>query len=174
MHLDAMHETGDVSTDEVAYWRSLLHIIEGEYDFALQVPKPSKFMRPRFEFLQALALAKQSQFDKASETVKAIDHRRFVSEFDKGLVYLAMDQSVDAVNLFDAVNSQYQRPLALEKSAEIFSKAGLHQAAGDCYALAVKHQPFVDYRLIVLASFAYRRAGDAEMAARFERLADAV
>lgn len=174
MHLDALQETGEVTTDSAAYWHALLHINEGEYERALEVPSPAKPLRAAFDALRALAMAKLNQIEGATDTLHSIAGDYFISRYDMGIACLAIDSLPAALEWFDKVNRSDERPLALEASAETFMRAGQFQEAGDCYASAIVHQPFFDRRLMKKASFAYRSAENDVAAVRFERLASDV
>ena len=174
MHLDALQGTGDITTDMAAYWHALLHIDDGDFEKALEVPIPAKPHHVAFDALRALAMAKLNQIEEATDTLRSIAREHCSSQYDMGMACLAIDSLPRALKWFDGVHRADERPLALEASAETFMRAGQFQEAGDCYASAVLLQPFFDRRLLKKASFAYRSAENDAAAVRFERLANDV
>ena len=172
--MDALLATGDVTADGAAYWHALLHINGGDYESALDVPSPTKPYRSSFDALRALAMAKLHQSKEATDTLHSIASDYFSSKYDMGMACLANEGLAVALEWFDKVDRADERPLALAASAETFMRAGHFQEAGDCYASAVLHQPFIDHRLMKKASYAYRSAENDVAAVRFERLASDV
>ena len=165
-----MLETGQVSEDSAAYWHALLFINDGEFNRALDVPHPAKPRRSAFDALRALALAEVGLTEDSTDTLHSIAKDYFVSHYDMGRACVTLNSFHTALEWFDKVKREDQRPVALEATADVFLRAGKFDEAGECYMSAVIHQPFIDRRLIERASYAYRLAENDDAAERLERL----